>query len=50
MGTASTMACIIETMGLCLTDASCVPAVFAERLKLCEETGVIASKIALKNK
>jgi len=48
MGTASTMACIIETMGLCLTDASCVPAVFAERLKLCEETGVIASKIALK--
>ena len=48
MGTASTMACIIETMGLCLTDASCVPAVFSERLKLCEETGVIASKIALK--
>lgn len=48
MGTASTMACIIETMGLCLTDASCVPAVFAERLKLCEETGVLASKIALK--
>ena len=48
MGTASTMACIIETMGLCLTNASCVPAVFAERLKLAEQTGEVAARIALK--
>lgn len=48
MGTASTMACIIETMGLCLTNASCIPAVFAERLKLAEQTGEVAAKIALK--
>ena len=46
MGTASTMACIVEAMGLCLTDASSVPAVFSERLKLSEETGVVAAKIA----
>lgn len=48
MGTASTIACIVESMGLCLPNASCVPAVFSERLKLAEETGNIASKIALK--
>ena len=46
MGTASTMACIVEAMGLCLTDASSVPAVFSERLKLSEETGVVAARIA----
>jgi dihydroxy-acid dehydratase len=48
MGTASTIACMVETMGLCLPDASCVPAVYAERLKLAEQTGEIAAKIANK--
>ena len=48
MGTASTIACIVEAMGLCLPNASCVPAVFSERLKLAEETGNVASLIALK--
>jgi len=48
MGTASTIACMVETMGLCLPDASCVPAVYAERLKLAEQTGEVAAKIANK--
>ena len=48
MGTASTMACLVETMGLCLPDASSVPAVYSERLKLAEQTGEIAAKIANK--
>jgi dihydroxy-acid dehydratase len=48
MGTASTIACIVEAMGLCLPNASCVPAFFSERLKLAEETGNVASLIALK--
>ena len=48
MGTASTVACLVETMGLCLPDASSVPAVYSERLKLAEQTGEIAAKIANK--
>jgi len=48
MGTASTVACLVETMGLCLPDASSVPAVYSERLKLAEQTGEVAAKIANK--
>lgn len=48
MGTASTVACLVETMGLCLPDASSVPAVYSERLKLAELTGEVAAKIANK--
>lgn len=48
MGTASTVACLVETMGLCLPDASSVPAVYSERLKLAEKTGEVAAKIANK--
>ena len=48
MGTASTMACISEVMGLSLTDSSCVPAVYSERLNIAEKTGVICAKIARK--
>jgi len=48
MGTASTVACLVETMGLCLPDAASVPAVYSERLKLAEQTGEIAAKIANK--
>ena len=35
-------------MGLSLTDSSCVPAVYSERLNIAEKTGVICAKIARK--
>ncbi len=39
MGTANTMACIVEAMGLSLPDCALMSAVSKEREKLCEETG-----------
>ena len=39
MGTANTMCCLSEAMGMSLTDAAGVPAVYAERLRLAEQTG-----------
>ena len=39
MGTANTMCCLTEAMGMCLPDSSGVPAVYAERLRLAEKSG-----------
>ncbi|MCR4283528.1 MAG: dihydroxy-acid dehydratase, partial [Bauldia sp.] len=46
MGTASTMACLVEAMGLCLPKAGSAPAVVAERVRLAEETGRVAARLA----
>ena len=39
MGTANTMCCLAEVMGMCLPDSSGIPAVYAERLRLAEKSG-----------
>ncbi len=39
MGTANTMACIVESMGLSLPDCATLSAVSKEREKLCKDTG-----------
>ncbi|MFX1329210.1 MAG: dihydroxy-acid dehydratase [Promethearchaeota archaeon] len=39
MGTANTMACIVEAMGLSLPDCSTLSAISKEREKLCKDTG-----------
>lgn len=39
MGTANTMCCLSEALGMTLTDAASVPAVYADRLRLAEQTG-----------
>jgi dihydroxy-acid dehydratase len=49
MGTASTMACLTEVMGLCLPRAASAPATAAERLRLAEATGSVAAKLAAGN-
>jgi dihydroxy-acid dehydratase len=46
MGTASTMACMVEAMGLCLPGAATAPAPLAERLRLAEASGRIAAALA----
>jgi dihydroxy-acid dehydratase len=38
-GTANTMCCLAEAMGMSLPEAALVPAVYAERLRLAEATG-----------
>ncbi len=42
MGTASTMACIAETLGLMLPNTAAIPAVHAERLRASEDSGKLA--------
>ncbi len=49
MGTASTMACITEALGLCLPMGGTAPAVGAERVRLAEETGRWAVRLATGN-
>jgi len=39
MGTANTMCCLAEALGMTLTDGATIPAVYAERLKLAESSG-----------
>jgi dihydroxy-acid dehydratase len=39
MGTASTMACIAEALGMTLPGGASPPAVHADRLRIAEETG-----------
>ena len=46
MGTASTMACIAETLGMALPGTAAIPAVHADRLRAAEETGKQAVRIA----
>ena len=47
MGTASTMACITEAMGLSLPFTAAVPAIHAERRRLAEATGKRAAEMAV---
>jgi dihydroxy-acid dehydratase len=42
MGTASTMACIAETLGLALPGSAAIPAVHADRLVAAEQSGAVA--------
>ena len=42
MGTASTMACIAEALGMALPNSAAAPAVHAERLRIAEATGARA--------
>lgn len=43
MGTASTMACITEALGMGLPGSAAIPAVHADRLRMAEETGLRAA-------
>lgn len=46
MGTASTMACLAEALGLSLPDSATIPATHADRLRSAEESGRIAAEAA----
>jgi dihydroxy-acid dehydratase len=46
MGTASTMACIAETLGIVLPGTAAIPAVHADRLRAAEATGEAAVALA----
>jgi len=46
MGTASTMACITETLGLSLPMSATIPAPHAERFRLAEASGKVAAQMA----
>ena len=46
MGTASTMACIAETLGMALPGTAAIPAVDAQRLVAAEESGRAAVRLA----
>jgi dihydroxy-acid dehydratase len=45
MGTASTMACIAETLGMCLPGTAAIPAVHADRLRAAEASGLAAARM-----
>ena len=45
MGTASTMACIAEALGMALSDSAGAPAVHADRLRIAEATGLAAYRL-----
>lgn len=45
MGTASTMACIAETLGMSLPGTAAIPAVHADRLRAAEATGIAATRM-----
>ena len=47
MGTASTMAIISETLGIMLPGSASIPSVNADRLRVSEETGILAAKMAI---
>jgi dihydroxy-acid dehydratase len=47
MGTASTMACLTEALGMTLPDTAAIPAVHADRLRAAEATGERAMQMAL---
>ena len=46
MGTASTMACLSEALGISLPGSAAVPAVHADRLRIAEASGVQAVRLA----
>jgi dihydroxy-acid dehydratase len=45
MGTASTMACIAEALGMMLPGTAAIPAVHADRLRAAEATGMVAVQL-----
>jgi dihydroxy-acid dehydratase len=45
MGTASTMACIAETLGMMPAGTASIPAVHADRLRAAEEAGALAMRL-----
>lgn len=47
MGTASTMACLTEVMGLSLPMSATIPAPHAERIRLAEASGKVAAQMAV---
>ncbi len=47
MGTASTMACIVEALGMALPGTAAIPAVHADRLRAAEASGARAVALAL---
>ncbi|MBN8635517.1 MAG: dihydroxy-acid dehydratase [Anaerolineae bacterium] len=49
MGTASTMACVLEALGMMLPGGAAVPAVHAERLRHGEASGKLALQLAATN-
>ncbi len=46
MGTASTMACVAEALGIMLPGGASAPAVTADRIRVAEETGAAAVRLA----
>jgi dihydroxy-acid dehydratase len=48
MGTASTMACLAETLGFTLPGAATAPAVSSDRMRIAEATGKRAAEMAIK--
>ncbi len=46
MGTASTMACIAEALGMTVPGCAAIPAVHADRLRAAELTGQVAARLA----
>jgi dihydroxy-acid dehydratase len=46
MGTASTMACVAEALGMILPGTAAIPAVHADRLRAAEATGAAAVRLA----
>jgi dihydroxy-acid dehydratase len=47
MGTASTMACIAEALGMSLPGTAAIPAVHADRLRAAEASGALAARMAM---
>ena len=45
MGTASTMACLVEALGMILPGTAAIPAVHADRLRAAEATGALAVQL-----
>jgi len=45
MGTASTMACLTEALGMCLPGTAAIPAVHSDRLRAAEATGTLAVQL-----
>jgi dihydroxy-acid dehydratase len=48
MGTASTMACVAEALGIALPGSASPPAVTADRIRIAERSGAVAVEIAKK--
>jgi dihydroxy-acid dehydratase len=48
MGTASTMACLAETLGMTLPGTAAIPAVHADRIRAAEASGALAMRLALR--